>query len=208
MREWSSNGSWTWNTTGNVAGNYTITVWARLKGSTADWEAFKETPYTLVAPPPPPPPPPCTSVNVTTSVTSPQQPGVPVTFTATAAGCATPEYKIWRLAPNVGWTIMREWSTNSSWTWDTTGNVAGNYTITVWARLKGSTADWETFKETPLHPAVGDLTPWGVAPNLNPVCVRTGFSGKTTISFGPMTASGDLKNVRKGRGDVTLTPSM
>ena len=78
-------------------GNYTISVWARSVGSTASWETAKETPFTLSSPPP------CTSVNVTTSAPSPQQPGVAVTFTPVAAGCTTPEYRFWILAPGGNW---------------------------------------------------------------------------------------------------------
>ena len=144
VREWGS-GAWSWNTTGSPLGNYTISVWARAVGSTAGWETYKETPFTLQAPPPPPP---CTSVNVTTGVVSPQQAGVPVSFTATAAGCATPEYRFWILGPTGGWQMVRDFAAGP-WTWNTTGSSPGNYTISVWARAVGSTASWETYKETP-----------------------------------------------------------
>ena len=93
-------------------------------------------------------PPPCTSVNVTSSVASPQTPGVSVAFTATAAGCATPEYRFLLLPPGGGWQVAREWGTGA-WTWNTTGAPLGNYTISVWARSVGSAASWEAYKETP-----------------------------------------------------------
>ena len=144
VREWGA-GTWTWNTTGASLGNYTISVWARNVGSAASWETYKETPFALQTPPPPPP---CTSVSVTTGVASPQQPGVAVAFTATAAGCTTPEYRFWVLPPGGGWQIMRDWG-SGTWTWNTSGNVAGSYTISVWARNVGSAASWETYKETP-----------------------------------------------------------
>ena len=145
VRDWGA-GSWTWDTTNNPTGNYTISVWARAVGSANSWDAYKETPYTLA---PPPPPAPCSAVNVTTGVASPQQPGVAVPFTATAAGCTSPEYRFWKLAPNSGWQLMRDWSPSGAWTWDTTGNVPGSYTISVWARAVGSPNSWDTAKETP-----------------------------------------------------------
>ena len=87
-------------------------------------------------------------MNVIGSAPSPQQPGVAMTFTALATGCATPEYRFWILAPGGGWQMVRDWG-NGPWTWNTSGNGLGNYPISVWARAVGSTASWETAKETP-----------------------------------------------------------
>ena len=57
-------------------------------------------------------------------------------------------FRFWILAPGGNWQMVRDYGT-CAWSWNTAGNVPGSYTISVWARAIGSTASWETAKETP-----------------------------------------------------------
>jgi hypothetical protein len=94
--------------------------------------------------PPPPPPPPCTSVAWNTpNPASPQQPGVSVTFSGAATGCASPVYEFWVQPPGGTWTILKAYSASSSATWNTTGLATGTYLFDLWAKASGSSADWE-----------------------------------------------------------------
>ena len=94
--------------------------------------------------PPPPPPPPCTSVTWNpANPASPQQPGVSVTFSGAAAGCANPVFEFWVQPPGGAWTILKAYSSSSSATWNTTGLATGTYLFDLWAKQSGSSADWE-----------------------------------------------------------------
>ncbi len=140
---YSSNASWTWNTTGLGTGTYTIQVWARSAGSTAAYEAWTSVNYSLI----PPPPPPATGVTLTMNQQSPQQPGAQVTFTAAASGgSGSYQYYFIVFNPNTGkWSVGQAYSSNASWTWNTTGLGSGTYAIQVWARSVGSTAAYDAW---------------------------------------------------------------
>jgi FtsP/CotA-like multicopper oxidase with cupredoxin domain len=146
----------TWTTTGLPAGTYDIRVWARNVGSTASYEAYTGTTYTLT----PGGVTPVSSVSITsTTPTSPQPSGTSITFDATATGgSGTPEYQLWVWNPVAG-----SWSSSaygtSPLTWTTTGLPAGTYDIRVWARNVGSTASYEAYTGTTYT-----LTPGGVTP--------------------------------------------
>ena len=86
----------------------------------------------------------CTTTSFTAVPASPQAAGTPVTFTATASGCTTPQFKYWILPPGGSWTVARDWGP-AVFAWTTTGLAAGTYRVTVYARATGSTADYEAY---------------------------------------------------------------
>ncbi len=139
---YSSNASWTWDTTGLGTGTYSIQVWAKSVGSTAAYEAYKSISYTLITPPPP-----VTAVTLSMNQQSPQQTGAKITFTAAASGgSGSYQYYFIVFNPNTGtWSVGQAYSSNASWTWDTTGLGTGAYSIQVWARSVGSTANYEAW---------------------------------------------------------------
>ncbi|HKW59414.1 MAG TPA: hypothetical protein VJR46_06630 [Candidatus Dormibacteraeota bacterium] len=141
VQDFSATNTWTWNTTGLATGTYTLDVYARDATSTAAYDTHisPNPTYTLQAPASSP----CTSVTESASPASPQAPGASVTFTATATGCANPNYKFWLLAPGGAWTVVQDYSASNTWTWNTTGLAAGAYTLDVYARNAGSTASYE-----------------------------------------------------------------
>ena len=51
--------------------------------------------------------------------------GSSVTFTASATGCTTPEYQFWAKAPGAAWSIVRPYSSSSTFSWSTTGLPSG-----------------------------------------------------------------------------------
>jgi hypothetical protein len=139
---YSSTASWTWDTTGLGNGTYTIQVWARNAGSTAQYEAWTSVKFTLDAPPSP-----ATGVTLNVNPQSPQSPGSNITFTASATGgSGSYQYYFTVLNPNTGtWSVGQAYSSTASWTWNTTGLGTGTYTIQVWARSVGSTATYDTW---------------------------------------------------------------
>jgi hypothetical protein len=126
--------SWTWNTTGQPAGTYQVTVYARNAGSTSLAEAtFGPLPYALGSP--------ATGVTLAASPASPAAVGDNVVFTASASGgSGTYEYQYW-FFNGTTWSMVKDFGVPGNvWTWNTTGQPAGTYQVTVYARNAGSTS--------------------------------------------------------------------
>jgi hypothetical protein len=83
---------------------------------------------------------PLTVTSLTPNTTSPQPVGTTITFSATASGGSAPYQYKWWIVNGTALTVGSNWSTNSSFAWTPTSANA-NYTIRVWARNFGSTAD-------------------------------------------------------------------
>jgi hypothetical protein len=134
-RAYSPTASYTWNTAGQAAGQYTYTVWARDAGSSGAScgnlgcsDAYAPaTKYSLVRP--------CTGVTESVAPVAPQLAGASVVFVARASGCPNPQYQFWALAPGShSWQVLQPYSSASTFTWSTRGVAAGSYLYTVWAR--------------------------------------------------------------------------
>jgi len=85
---------------------------------------------------------------------SPQIIGASIIFTAQASGgVGIPEYQFMLLEPGAtDYIVARAYSSASSanqWTWDTAGYGAGTYNVQVWARIEGSTLEYEALNEMP-----------------------------------------------------------
>jgi hypothetical protein len=132
--------TYTWNTTALPPGTYGIGVWARNSGSTANYEAYSLNTFALTGN--------CSTASITPSVPSPAQPGQAVTFTASAAGCASAEFKYWLTYPGgAGWIAVRNYGA-STWSWaagQTTNSTQGTYLIGVWARAIGSPNAYDSY---------------------------------------------------------------
>ncbi|HET7420395.1 MAG TPA: hypothetical protein VFL27_08440 [Candidatus Dormibacteraeota bacterium] len=137
VRAFSSDPTFSWNTSGLGTGAYTISVWAVQTGdSTSTWEAFGTSKVTLTG---------CTSASVTASSSSVSG-GGSITFTASAAGCSSPVFEFWLQDPGGGYHLMQGFASSSTWTWNTSGWAPGTYHVIVWANQQGAdTSTWETF---------------------------------------------------------------
>jgi subtilase family serine protease len=145
-----------WNTTGLPAGTYNIQVWARNVGSTAPYEAYTTTTYTLTTAGVTP----VASVSLTSVIpASPSTTGTGVTFNAvTAGGSGFPQYQLWEYNPaTASWTGSTYGT--SPLTWNTAGLPAGTYIIQVWARNVGSTSPYEAFTTTTYTLTAAGVTP-------------------------------------------------
>lgn len=130
LRNWGTSASFTWTPTqGN---SYTITVWARSAGATADVaEASRTVNFVITTP---------VTVGLTANVASPQTVGATITFTATPTGGLAPHQYKWWLWDGSTWTVARNWATGTTYTWTPTQpNPA--YRVSVWVRNAGKTAD-------------------------------------------------------------------
>jgi len=139
-RTYGSTPSWVWNTAGLESGSYKIEVWARNSGSTAAWEAYKSMNYTLRLP--------VAAVTLNSDILSPQIRGTSILFTASATGTSGSYLYQFRLrTPSGVWSVVRDYSSTSSWTWTTSASQAsGSYKIEVWAKNSGSNALQEAYR--------------------------------------------------------------
>jgi hypothetical protein len=83
-------------------------------------------------------PAPCTAISVSVSPASPSVVGTTVTITGSASGCAHPLYQFWILPPGGVWTLAQSYSTSPTLYWNTSGDIRGNYLVSVWARDSSS----------------------------------------------------------------------
>ena len=76
----------------------------------------------------------CSSVTLTAAPASPQPAGTAVVFTASAVGCAQPEYEFWmRAASQSSWQMIQGYSTTATYNWNSTGAAPGVVNFGVWA---------------------------------------------------------------------------
>jgi hypothetical protein len=134
-KDWSASNSFVW--TGGVGGNYYIGVWVKSSGNTADapeGNAYNSIPFTIN------PPPALTLTGISSDQTSPQPAGSTITFTATTSGGLAPHQYKWWVFNGAMWTVAKDWSASSSFTW--TAGVGSSYWIGVWVRSNGNSTDY------------------------------------------------------------------
>jgi hypothetical protein len=115
-----------------------VIVHARNVGSTRGYETYKALSYRLSMP--------ASAVTLTPSVASPARVGGTVTFTAAASGGSGQyQYRYYLGVPSGAQTLVRDYSTVATWSWNTAGRAPGTYTVVVHARNVGSTRSYDTF---------------------------------------------------------------
>jgi hypothetical protein len=136
VQDYSTSPTFTWNTTGIAPGTYRFSVWARDASSSGAfgysggrWDVYNNsTAYGLTT---------CSAVSVTVSPASPKAAGTTVTVTANASGCpnANPVYHFGLMAPGAAtYTMVQDYSTTATFSWNTTGLAPGTYRFSIWAR--------------------------------------------------------------------------
>jgi hypothetical protein len=138
IQPYSTNATLTWNTAGWAGGSYRFSVWAADASSTASYDAFSAFQYTLTTTP-------CTAMSATSSPASTAGLGTVVTITGSASGCPNPQYVFWLLPPGGTWAQVQAYSSNASFTWNTSGKEAGSYRFSVWARDASSSSSYDAF---------------------------------------------------------------
>ena len=87
------------------------------------------------------------TVTLTPSVASPGTIGNTVTFSAAASGGSGQyQYRYYLGVPGGQQTLVRDYSTTASWSWNTSGLTPGTYAVVVHARNVGSTKSYETYR--------------------------------------------------------------
>lgn len=153
MQAYSATHSWTWDTSQAAAGVYTVQVRVRTAGTAVPYNVLKSISYTVKLPP-------VVTATLMSNVSSPQNKGNVVTFTAEASG-GTESYEFqFRRYFGGTWTVVQEYSSLDRWVWDTGNSGVGVYTIQVRVRNAGSSKAYEiqqSMMYTIKLPAVADL---------------------------------------------------
>jgi hypothetical protein len=133
---YSKTSTWIWDTTGAANGTYFTQVDVRSAGSAAASEASNNVAYQIV-------PPAATAVTLSVEPAAPRPAGENIVFTASGqGGSGTYEYQFWlKTGPN--WAVVRPYSDNSTWIWNTTGADNAAYFVQVDVRSAGSIAPAE-----------------------------------------------------------------
>ncbi|MDH4164328.1 MAG: chitobiase/beta-hexosaminidase C-terminal domain-containing protein [Nitrospirota bacterium] len=120
--------------------------------------------------------------------------GTPLTFTAQGnGGSGTYEYRFYRkLSTDAKWTLVRDYASPNTWTWDTAGATPGVYTVKVSVRCAGSTASQEAYAtascslvtEAPATGAALSASPTGVQMIGTPlIFTASGSGGSGTYEY-------------------------
>jgi len=122
-----------WNTTGLPSGAYSLIAYVRAAGNASTWEGIAYGGFQLGTV--------CSSVSLTPSPTSPQQPGTSVTLTASAScGGSAAEYHFTYQSPDGLVHEIQPFSSSSAAVWNTTGLATGAHLLIVQARAAGNSS--------------------------------------------------------------------
>jgi len=134
VQDWSTKNQWTWATSGNDNGAYTVYVYARdgKHNPATGYDSAMGASYLLT-----PNQPPVLSA-LTADKKSPQSAGTVIKWTAKATDANKDpiSYRFWLKGPSTGnvWKVVQDWSYSNQWTWMSAGSDAGDYSIYVYAR--------------------------------------------------------------------------
>ncbi len=183
VRDYSPANTYTWTPGFGEEGTYTVQAWARQVGSSEDMEAWRGTnPFTVAD----------DGVfvgSLESSVAFPAGTGTTVTWTARASGGPGPlQYKFYRFKQATStWTMVRDYSTDPTYTWTPGSGEQGRYLFQVWVRRNGSQASYDAWRGTEyvevanMAPAIG-----AVFANVSfPSGTGTPITWKANASGGP-----------------------
>jgi spore germination protein YaaH len=134
VQDYSAASSFMWTTTG-AAGTYGVEVDVRDASSTAPYDHVANSTYVLTS---------CSGARLSTNIPSPQPIGSTIVLSGSASCLSTPTFRFWVRDLTGRWTIVRDYSTVTTFSWNTTGLADGVYGLEVDARDLGSTAPYET----------------------------------------------------------------
>ena len=131
-----------------VAGSYAAQVWVRNAGSSANYDAWVGTSFTVGAAK-------ATITAFSVDRSFPVALNVPISWSssATAAGGSV-EYKWWKYSDGA-WSVAQDWSSLNALTWFPT---VGTHAVQVWARRVGSTANYEDYRSSGYFDVVASST--------------------------------------------------
>jgi hypothetical protein len=170
LQPYSSSSTYTWDTTGALAGTYLFQVWARQAGNLGAYDTFDNFSYALTGA--------CTGATATVSPAFPAV-GDTVTITGNATCSGTPTYQCWLQPPGGAWQMVQDYSTNNVCTWSSAGGTTNaNYNYEVWVRSAGSTAAYDTYASGRFSLSTAcTSTTFAISPSTAVIGSQLSFSG-------------------------------
>jgi outer membrane protein assembly factor BamB len=145
LRGYSTSNVYNWNSTGALPGTETFGVWVHDASNANAYDQFTSITYQIQA-------------STCASVTASANPmsvaggsGTHSTITGAASGCthASPLYQFWmRPASSSTWTLVRGWSTTTTYDWNSTGALPGTVYFGVWTKDAFSTNAYDAVAST------------------------------------------------------------
>ena len=137
-----------------AANTFTLVVWARLLGHTANYDQFASKGYQVIIPP-------LTSVALSTISASPQPENTAIKLSATPTGGGGQVQYLFRVgySDTAGWhwtNLNSSYTTTATCTW--TPATVGTFTLVVWARLIGHTANYDQYASRVFQVIIPPLT--------------------------------------------------
>jgi hypothetical protein len=160
VQPYSASSSFTWTPQIGEEANYVMRVWARVPGSSEQFDARRETSPFAVG---------NAGIvigSIEADVSLPAPVGSPITFKASAIGGPAPlQYRFYRYnhVTNV-WTMARDYSPSDSYTWTPTAADEGAHNLQVLVRHAGSTAAYDAYRGSDVFsirngpPAIASIT--------------------------------------------------
>ena len=143
-RDWATSNALIWNTLTENKGSYLFQVWIRREGESLPYEgASPSLAFEFVSPVIQT----CSTTTATTTLASPQIPGVSIGFLyhATCSAGSQPEYKLYHRPPGGSWSVIHDWNSADSFAWNTTSNTPqGTHLFQVWTRAQGNSSTYES----------------------------------------------------------------
>ena len=177
MQDHNIANTWTWTTTGQPLGTYTIQVDARNQGSPVTLDTYARMTFTLAR---------CVTPTLTSDVAPPQRVGTAITFTPAVTCQGTPEYRFLTRSASGAWTIAQDYGVSATFKWDTTQLTYGDYYVGVWVRTTGTGVAYESYASIPyaLRSCISAaLTTDKASPQ--PTGTQVGLSGAATCDGTP-----------------------
>jgi hypothetical protein len=140
VQNYSATNTYSWPAD-TAQGNYVLEVDIRPVGSSASYTTFVDVPFQLTG---------CTGpISLSSTESSPQVAGTTIHWTGGQACSGTPNYQFWVRSPSLVWTLMQDWGTSNTFTWNSP-TVAGNYLVEIVTRNQGAVNDpYDRFLDAP-----------------------------------------------------------
>jgi Fibronectin type III domain len=136
VQDYSTSNTYTWTPAAAEEGTYAVQAWARVQGSTENYESYRSTGMFAVANGP------IKVGALESNIALPASVGASITWTAKAEGGPAPlQYSFWRYDERTGaWVQAQAFGASNTYTWTPAANDLGRHAVQVWVKGAGSGA--------------------------------------------------------------------
>jgi hypothetical protein len=134
--------TYTWTPNPGEEGTYAIQVWARVIGSSENYEAYRGSGSFTIADSP------ILVGSFEADVALPASTGTRITWRVEATGGPAPlQYRFYRFSQTTNtWTMVRDYDPSNTYSWVPSSSDEGRYALQVWVRRSGSLAVYDAWR--------------------------------------------------------------